>query len=87
MKWLENITKYLKLITNSFKQIKISRLAQASLAISILLLCRKLFSKKVSPAETKIILENISSFYDKLKQNKIRNVSILANSINYTDLQ
>lgn len=84
MKWLDVIAKAFKAITS---RTKINRIAQASLAIAIALLCRKLFmSKNMSSPEAKAVLENISSFYDKLRNRQIKNVSILANSINYTDI-
>jgi hypothetical protein len=84
MKWLDAISKAIKRFTGN---IRLNKLAKASLAISVILICRKIFMyKNASTVEAKIILENISSFYDKLKSNQIKNVSILSNSINYRDL-
>lgn len=88
MKWL---TKLLAKLAHPLRNttLKLSRIAQASLAIAIVLLCRKLLLLRgaASAAEAKIILENISSFYNKLRSSQIKTVSILANSISYTDLQ
>ena len=84
MKWLQSITRLFKTLKGA---IKMNRIAQASLAISIVLLCRKLFRiRSASAAEARAILENISAFYNKLRSNKIKSVSILASSISYTDI-
>ena len=88
MKWLTNIlAKLSHPLRNTI--LKLSRITQASLAIAIVLLCRKLLLLRgaTSTAEAKVILENISSFYNKLRNSQIKSVSILANSISYTDLQ
>ncbi len=86
MKWLSAL---LAKITNMLHStLQLTRIAQASLAIAVALLCRKmLLLKKSSPAEAKVILENISAFYNKLRNSQIKSVSILTDSISYRDLQ
>jgi hypothetical protein len=85
MKWLNAL---LAKIANSLRNtLKLTRVAQASLAIAIVLLCRKLLLLRgASPAEAKVILENISAFYNKLRNSQIKSVSILTDSISYSDL-
>jgi ABC-type phosphate/phosphonate transport system ATPase subunit len=51
-----------------------------------LLLFRKVAMAKKYGGKVKIIEEGISSFYEKIKQNNIKSVDILSQSIVYKDL-
>jgi len=79
MKWITILIKATKQI---LKKLKDSHFFKASLAISLILVIRKLITKNSgSAAEAKIILENISAFYDKLHSKSISSVNIFTNYI------
>jgi hypothetical protein len=68
------------------KKLKKSNIFKASLAVSLVLIIRKLFTRNSgTPAEAKMVLENISAFYDKLHANSISSVSISPTLIEYRD--
>jgi hypothetical protein len=77
-----------KLIKTIIAKIMLNKFTAASLAICMALVLRKTMANRKGGAnEIKIVLENISKFYDRLKANEIKSVSILPNSINYRDIK
>ena len=66
MPWpLATLTKLLK---NIYSKIKVNKITTASVAIFIAIVVRKITkSKGMTSEEAKIVLESISSFYEKLR--------------------
>ena len=84
MKLIELIVKEVKRVTDKIRK---NTIAKVSLSVTILIIVRKLvLLKKSSPQQAKIIMETVSSFYDKLSKNDIKKVTILGDYIRYRDL-
>ena len=84
MKLIELIVKEVKRVTDKIRK---NTIAKVSLSVTILIIVRKLvLLKKSGPQQAKIIMETVSSFYDKLSKNDIKKVTILGDYIRYRDL-
>lgn len=84
MKLYEIILKEIRRISDIIKK---NTIAKVSLVVAIVLAIRKIIlMRKSTPEEAKIIGETISSFYQKLSSNNLKNVTIMSDSIRYRDL-
>lgn len=84
MRIYQLILKEIRRLTDVVKQ---NTIAKASLAIAIVLAIRKLLLLfRMTAREAKVIEETISSFYDRLSANKLKNVTIWSDSIRYQDV-
>jgi ATP sulfurylase len=84
MKLYDIILKEIKRLTDMVKK---NAIAKASLAIAIALAVRKIIlMRTTNTKEARVIVETISSFYEKLSDSNVKNVTILSDSIRYRDL-
>ena len=85
MNFLNIIVKSLKTTLHALKN-NSSKISKILVTLGLLLLFKKVAMAKKYGGKVKIIEEGISSFYEKIKQNNIKSVDILSQSIVYKDL-